>query len=439
MTRPIQDVIPPERKSIRHIPMPVRGDNRKGRRPEYDSAPEEERRTRRRGLFSRLSYAQISLWFIAAVAVLVLVFSISILFTSATVAIEPKQLRIPIDLPIVAKKMAGAVDLPFEVITISEEGTETLIATGERYAEQKASGKIVIYNNFSSAPQRLIKNTRFETASGLIYRINQSITIPGRGSDGNSLVPGSIEAVAFADETGPRYNIGLTDFNIPGFKNDPGRFKGFYARSKTPMTGGFTGTEKIVAPENLKTAREKLRVTLGGKLTELTRAKLPDTFWFPESAVFATFESLPQVEVPGGKVKIRERASSTAVIFNKERLSVYLAKSAVPEYQGEELIISNLDTLTVEFKDKTKINPLEAATIIFSIKGEPQFVWLYDAEALRNALSGKPKKEMEGIFKNFPGIERTEVIVRPFWKSSFPNKSGRIKIETHLLQTKVVQ
>ena len=56
---------------------------------------------------------------------------------------------------------------------------EIVEATAEKEVSQKASGKIIIYNNYSTVSQRLINNTRFEANSGKIYRINSSIVVPG--------------------------------------------------------------------------------------------------------------------------------------------------------------------------------------------------------------------------------------------------------------------
>ena len=74
--------------------------------------------------------------------------------------------------------------------------------TGEEAVEVKASGKIMVYNNFSSEPQRLIIRTRFETKEGLIYRIPESIVVPGKTVKMGWETPGSKEIGVFADEPG---------------------------------------------------------------------------------------------------------------------------------------------------------------------------------------------------------------------------------------------
>ena len=108
------------------------------------------------------------------------------------------------------------------MVTTSRTASTTVKATGTEQVSQSASGVITIYNDYSTAPQTLITNTRFEAPDGNIYRIHQGVTVPGAtASAGGALTPGTISVTAYADQPGASYNIGQTQFTIPGFKNDP--------------------------------------------------------------------------------------------------------------------------------------------------------------------------------------------------------------------------
>jgi len=106
-------------------------------------------------------------------------------------------------------------------------GTENL-----KWLASRAYGTMTIFND-TDIPQRFIRNTRFESPNGKIFRIPQSVTIPAK--TGN--VPGSITSTVFADTTGPEYNIPPTNFTVPGFKGTD-RYNLFYGRSYQPMSGG---------------------------------------------------------------------------------------------------------------------------------------------------------------------------------------------------------
>ena len=99
----------------------------------------------------------------------------------------------------------------------------------------------MIYNKYSAEAQIFVKDTRFETPEGKIYRIDRAVTVPGMKNSGGQTVAGSVEATVYADKSGSEYNIGFSDFTIPGLKGGL-KYEKFYARSKTPMTGGMKGT-----------------------------------------------------------------------------------------------------------------------------------------------------------------------------------------------------
>jgi len=128
-------------------------------------------------------------------------------------------------------KEAEEGELEYSLITHTTEASDTITATGRETVEEKASGRIIVYNNHSSATQRLIKNTRFESPEGLIFRINESVEIPGmtKSTDGE-IVPGVISAEVFADGTGEQYNIDASQFTIPGLKGTD-QYEDMYAES----------------------------------------------------------------------------------------------------------------------------------------------------------------------------------------------------------------
>ncbi len=91
-------------------------------------------------------------------------------------------------------------------------------------------GTITVFNNYSSANQRLIKSTRFMAQNGLIYRIQTGTIIPGYGS---------IEVEIVSDGNGKEYELNCSTtnpctFKIPGFEGGP-RYDKFYGKGFTPI------------------------------------------------------------------------------------------------------------------------------------------------------------------------------------------------------------
>ncbi|HEC32678.1 MAG TPA: hypothetical protein ENI63_00270 [Candidatus Kaiserbacteria bacterium] len=368
------------------------------------------------------------LWIIALISFLVLIFGFSFLFSGARLIITPKQRTVLVDANFNASKTPKANEFRYEMMTTDKEGSKNVTASGEEFVKEKASGEITIYNNFNSSNQRLIKNTRFETPEGLIYRIDKSIIVPGQKKKGGTLVPGSIEVTVYADENGEKYNIGLTDFTIPGFKRGP-RFNGFYARSKTEMIGGFVGKRKVISKEDETKTRDEIKNELSTQLLKDAYSQKPEGFEMYKDGIFVTFTSLPNKE-DGGSVSVREKALLYGVLFEQKSFAKFLAKNTIAGFDGEDVEISNPDTLKFNIIDKENVKPWVTNGFSFKLGGKAHIVWSFDTDSLKRDLVGKSKGALQTVLTGYPSIDEAKIVLRPFWRQTFPDKVEDIKINT---------
>lgn len=417
------DIVPPKR-SIRninnsHTHLSRNVDN-------YDNSFEHDKRynnNMRRPLSSRFA-----IWFITIIILIVLFISFSFFFSGAKIIIIPKQNNVVVGTQFSAAINADVGELSYETMTIEKTGSKKVVATDTEEVKEKASGRIVIFNNFDSSNQRLIKNTRFETPEGLIYRINKSVVVPGQKIQNGEKISGSIEVTVYADEVGEKYNIGLTDFTIPGFKDSP-RFEGFYARSKTEMTGGFFGKKLIANPDDMKTAKDELHTELKQQLMNEAFSQKPDGFYLFEDMLFIEFESEPSVD-NGNEIEIIEKATLYGILFNKKEFAGHIAEKRVSDDESVE--ISDINTLKILVTDKENFRPWEDEEFEFTVNGNAHIVWTFDEDKLKDDLSGKAKSALTTVLSGYPSIDEAEVVLTPFWKRSFPNDTDKIKIENKL-------
>ena len=425
----LQDVTPPKR-SIQDIPIPE--NKNKG------TAKNKSEDKKSSGFFGstggkKTKKLKKKLWLFAGLLVLFLVLFFALMSSSAVLTITPKQLTQRVDSNFIAVSEKEKGGIPFDIITLDEVGSKEVQSTKEESVKEKASGQIMVFNNFDKNSQRLIKNTRFETLEGLIFRIQSSVVVPGQTVDSNGkTVPGSIEVTVYADQPGEEYNIGLSDFTIPGFKGSD-RFDGFYARSKTVMAGGFEGVKKIASEGDLVNAQAEISQELGEKLSQEILTKIPESFLLYEDGLFvrSSFVGTSDSEdVSSGKVAVKEKVSVYAVIFDKENLSKQIAEGTLTtkDYQGEEILITNLEDLQFEIKNKDEAEPWLEGRFVFSLKGEAKFEWIYDEEKLKNDLVGQPESETNNIFVNYKAIKSFEVKITPFWKNSFPRTTSKMQV-----------
>ncbi len=119
----------------------------------------------------------------------------------------------------------------------------SILPTGERdTTPQKAKGTITIYNEFSSKTQPLVKTTRFLSEDGVLFRLVKNVIVPGLVRKGDKIIPGKLDVLVVADDSGKTSNIKATKFSIPGFRGT-GKEDKIYAISEKNMSGGSTGAD----------------------------------------------------------------------------------------------------------------------------------------------------------------------------------------------------
>lgn len=421
----IQDIKPGKKKSIRDIPLPQHRQRSNNIKEEIiqESKPPEPPEDNNRNNNSSKGYSKWLIWSLAVVAVLIVVFTISSLFKGADVSLVPKQKTIGLDDVLTAHAEAEA-GLKYETVKTSKTLEKTVSATGEEYVEQKSSGIITIYNTHDENTQRLIKNTRFESPDGLIYRIAESIVVPGM----NAEEPGTIDVTVYADEPGENYNIGEVEFTIPGFEGTE-RFETFYAKSKTPMTGGFVGNRKIVSEEDKQKAVEELRSQLRKDLKKDLISQTPSDFVIFEDGLFYSFESLSQKDSgDSSSVILREKGTVEGIIFDKISFSEYAAERYMDVPENIDLMIENMDQIDFSLNDKENISLSGNDPVNFSVSGKAELVWVINKEEIKSSLVGEKRDKLTSILISHPEIEKADAVIRPFWKRSFPEDEDDINI-----------
>ncbi len=360
----------------------------------------------------------------AFVLILAVAFGLSSMFKSAEIKISPKQDAKALNKSFIARRDA-ATGLSFQTVTVSKDIEKTVKATGEEKVDRKATGKIVIYNNYNAQPQKLVATTRFQTPEGLIFRLIDPVSVPGKTVVDGKSVAGQIEVLVEADKPGITYNIPLKDFTIPGLRGDP-KYTTIYARSKTEMTGGFSGMQKTVSKESLASAEQEMKISLQDALLKDVEAQIPANFISYKDGI--SYELDPISQLPGSTnedVTLRKKGKATVIIFDRATLTKSILTELMPTVESEEVRISNLSDLS--FKLGTSSRDLDKQ-IAFSLGGEAKFVWVVDENKLENDLLGLSKKSALTIISKYTGINEAWVETKPFWNQTIPEDASKVTI-----------
>lgn len=414
MDKKITDIIPPSRRRAMEL-------ENADSTPEYAPPPPpppplSDRPTRKWGRRRRFPMGT------ALTVLLIVLLSVGAMywFSGAEVKVKPMANTAFVSGEFTAT--SGGGDLPFEIITVEKTAGTPVPAESTEMANDPASGKIVI-SNAQSSPQTLIKNTRFETPNGLIYRIQDSITIPA-GSPTN---PGTLEVTVYADAGGDTYNIGPTTFTVPGLKGSAS-FDLVTAKSNGPMTGGFSGERASVSNATREAQDIKNRAALETSLREGMQEAIPEGYILVPGASFTSYTPAPDTTGRDNTVTVTTKGTMTAVVFPQAALAKAIAYKVVGSYAGQPISIPKADGLTLT--SSIEGAPVGLDTFTFTLNGNTTLVWDIDPSRIAGAVAGKSRDAAETILQSFPEVSSATLILRPFWSNTFPNDPGDIKVET---------
>ncbi len=446
----VQDVLPPKR-SIRDIELPSRSRRLKvveEEKPaelepeEIPVAEERPKKSSKRKLKEAPQYtyeydepkkpSKKGKYALAIILLLLAGFGVSALFRGAQIRITPKQSTAALDATFTATKNSAGGSLGFQVVTVIKDMEKTVAAGQEEtQVDKKAEGRIVIYNNYSTQSQKLVATTRFQTPEGLIFRIPADVVVPGKHSSGDTTVPGSVEVTVQADKPGPDYNVGLKDFTIPGFKGDP-RYTQMYARSKTEMTGGFSGMQKVVGGTTLTGTEGDLETLLKAGLAKDIASQIPENYMLYSDSLMFSFDPATQATDVSGNIVLHKKGTASGVIFDKGVLSRAILSKTSIDTAVNPVKITNLDTLDFSYASGTDIKT--GTTIQFNLKGNVNAVAIFDENKLKADLLGLSKKDAAAIISKYPAINEAWIETQPFWSQSIPSDPAKVTLTNTLAQ-----
>ena len=343
--------------------------------------------------------------------------------STAAINISPYKETLAIDSRLRARANTDADGLPFEIMQLSAEENGLVTATGISSGGQYASGKITVYNNYSSAPQKLIANTRFQTSDGKVYRIKGAISVPGMGV---------AEATVYADQAGEEYNIGPADFTLPGLKGGA-RFEKVFAKSKTAMSGGSSGNARVVKKEDIDSVKASINDKIRNRLIEMLAKQKPEGYVLFDKAVKIEYAESPDNPKAGDSssrsMTFKIKGSATGYLFKKDALAKALADDNLGNFtvrnpKNDLIAINNIELLDFNLISADTQNK----EITVRLKGNADFAWAVDTAKLLEEIVNYKGKDYTSVFQNYPAIEKAAIVQSPKWWPKFPTDKSKIKI-----------
>lgn len=424
-------------RSIRNISITPSRTRTRAPEPEMMTEDDDEDRpimppTRRRSPSFASSGAPRWLWGLAGALVMFLGILGVVALRPTTVTVTPRTQLVTFDqsVRLTAQPVSSAVPatVPYMMQGFELEDSAVVAAQGMQHVDSKASGSVVIYNDYSAAPVRLIKDTRFSTPDGLIFRIPADVVIPGKTAS----TPGRVSVTVVADAAGDKYNVGpISRFTVPGLKNGP-MYAHVYGVSTVAMAGGFSGEQPGVEPSALNAAIADVRGRLEKKAHDMLVTASSSIVTFPGLAQI-TYQTLPNTAEAGGGVRIHQKAVVSVPAFPVEIFAGLIGQSVSAAAEDASISILPVDSFDAAYASSTTIID-GTKPFTFTLSGSAKLVWKVDSGALQQALAGKDKGAFDTVVNGFPAIGAARARIEPFWKSVFPSDSTQIRIIVNEVQ-----
>ena len=367
----------------------------------------------------------VALAFVAAIAVGCIV------LPTTEITVFPKREKVNFDLLVIGSKSLSHIDeelnkIPLKEISIKKTKSGEFSATDEKELNKKATGIITIYNEYSSDAQPLVVRTRFESPDGRIFRIVEAVTVPGAKIEDGKIIPSALEVRVAADKSGADYNIGPTNFTIPGFKGSS-KFAGFYGKSENSMEGGIIGKAKVVSAEDIKNAEKQLVEELKNAVKITLQEQIPSDLKIIEeslreetSIVSSTAEEGDQSE----KFTLEMEANIFVYLFNEEELRRLVDFNLISMISGDKTPLSNSQQISWS----ELLVDWDKGEVSFSLSVEEDLASNVDVQSLKTDLAGLREVEVRKYLANQPTIETARVSFWPFWIKKIPTRLEKIEI-----------
>lgn len=291
--------------------------------------------------------------------------------------------------------------------------SQKFFPTGNKTVEGVATGEVTLYNK-TDADQTLVKTTRLLTLSGVLFRLNDRVTVPAQGS---------IKASVYADQPGSASEIGASQFTIPGLSLD--KQKVIYAESTANMVGGKR-TIGILSDTDVKAALAKYKESVKEEFLKQTAAAVPSGFERVVTVVGESAETDREVGEEVSEFNIMGTSTIAVVSYDADALAEYVDTVAADKIDtaAERLMTINSKPTVEVVNTDSKNNTAE-----LSVDQSITVTLDADVESLDSKhFLGKKKDEIERYVMSLDHVAGVEVKFSPSWMLSAPTVPDKIKV-----------
>jgi len=364
-------------------------------------------------------YRQIAFTFIGA-AIVVLLGLIYFSLSQAQITITPTLESVTADFNLLINTKDETTDegvmaqLVLTEVDLERTASAELLEEGE---PQKATGSIKIINS-SNRPQPLVATTRFLSEDGVLFRLDDGLTVPASGE---------IIAAVSADQPGKGGEIGPTRFTIPGLNS--ARQQEVYAESSEAMMNGTSPIYKVTQSSIDKAIEEAEDLFVAQAKTQLQAEGLDPSTFLQNVYHVETISTDVDAELGAEQEEFAVTMNArVAFVESSETELLELAQAQLYEVTnlGYELSSSNEGSFSYELTSYD--GQAEQAQLNVVLEGQRRISSNNPILDTSNFV-GEDPEEVKAQLEADSGIEEVTVELRPFWLRKVPRLVDHIYVQ----------
>jgi hypothetical protein len=366
------------------------------------------------------------------IALIIFIILAAKVLPKATVTLKTASTPVSLDTNLTASGTAKALDeskkiIPSVLKTSDQTSNQQVTATGQQNNGDKARGNVAMTaqkcsgNPFETPPD--VPAGTGISSSGLNFITQKNASFHGTGVSGscyNYASNGSIDIVA--QSGGTKYNVSGVTFTIAG-RSD--------VSASGSASGGTDNNITILTQQDIDGAKAKITSADSDKFSKDFQKQLSDQGLYVLSSTLKVGDpvitSTPSVGQQASTAAVNIKTTYSVIAVPKNNLEQVVTDQLNKKIDPNKEKISDKDVLsglTITVQNQQPNSP--DATLALS--KDTTAVPIIDEAAAKEAIKGKKENQIKDYLNSYPGVNDVQVKFSPFWVSSAPSNTSKIKI-----------
>jgi hypothetical protein len=361
----------------------------------------------------------------ALVALIIFLILAVTVLPKATVTIKTTSTPVSLDMDVTASGTAKSLDeakkiIPSILKTSDQTSNQQVNATGQQNNGEKASGAVTMSAGACSAdvPSDIPAGTGFNS-NGLNYLTQERASFNPHISGGKCTFRSDSIGIT-AQSAGAKYNASISGVNVRAGITADGS-----------ASGGTDNNVTVLTQQDIEGAKAKITSEASDKFSKDFQKQLSDQGLYVLSSTLKVGEpqvtSTPAIGQQASTAAVNIKITYSVIAVQKTNLEQLVSNALNKKVDQKKEKLSDKDvlkdlTITVQNQQPNSPN----ATL--SLSKDTTAVPIIDEDNIKEALKGKKENQIKQYLLTYPGVKDVDVKFSPFWVSSAPGKTSKIKL-----------